>query len=270
MDLMLQDKTALVTGSTAGIGRAIAETLVAEGAVVLVNGRDAERTRAAADALAGPGRAVPLHGDVGSRVGVDGLLKRLEGVRGAAGVGPIDILVNNAGVFEPQPFFDIPDEAWQAFYEMNVLSGVRMSRALAPGMRERGWGRILFISSESGISIPEEMVHYGTTKTAQLAVMRGLAKTLRGSGVTVNAVLPGPTWTRGVATFVAQMAEQEGTPVDQMREAFVPRHRPKSIIGRFAEPQEVASLVAYLASPLSSATTGASVRVEGGIVDDLG
>ncbi|MCA9431277.1 MAG: SDR family oxidoreductase, partial [Candidatus Omnitrophica bacterium] len=180
------------------------------------------------------------------------------------------ILVNNAGIFEPTPFFEIPDEDWFKFYEINVMSGVRLSRALAPGMKDRGWGRIFFISSESGIRIPEEMIHYGVTKTAQLALVRGIAKTLQGTGVTVNAVLPGPTWTEGVSEFVEKMAKQEGVSTEEMRKEFVPRFRPTSIIQRFAEPEEVAAMVAYLSSPLASATTGAAIRVEGGLVDDLG
>ncbi|MAY74596.1 MAG: oxidoreductase [Phycisphaerae bacterium] len=264
MDMELSGKTAVVTGSTAGIGRAIAEALVAEGAKVVVNGRDETRTATAANEIDASGNAIPVHGDLGTREGVDAFVERL------SSVGEIDILVNNTGIFKPEPFFDIPDEEWTRFYEVNVLSGVRLSRALAPAMRDRGWGRILFISSESAMSIPEEMVHYGMTKTAQLSVMRGLAKTLAGTGVTVNAVLPGPTWTDGVVDFVASLAEREGVSVEQMKAEFVPRFRPKSIIQRFAEPREVASMVTYLCSPLASATTGASVRCEGGLVDDLG
>lgn len=266
MDLQLTGKTAVITGSTAGIGRAIAETLVAEGATVVVNGRDEARTSKAAEeinASGGPGRAVAAHGDLGTKDGVDAFVGRLKDA------GDIDILVNNTGVFQPTPFFDIPDDEWERFFRINVMSGVRLSRALAPAMRDRGWGRIIFISSESGFSIPESMVHYGMTKTAQLSVMRGLAKTLAGTGVTVNAVLPGPTWTEGVSEFVRKVAEQEGISPDRMREDFVPNHRPKSLIQRFIEPKEIATTVAYIASPLASATTGAAVRAEGGLVDDL-
>ncbi len=264
MDLQLTGKTAVVTGSTAGIGKAIAQALVDEGATVVVNGRDAERTQAAAESIKGTGRAIAVHGDVGSSDGAAEFLERLKSV------GEIDILVNNAGIFQPQPFFEIPDEEWLRFFEVNVMSGVRLSRALAIGMQDRGWGRILFISSESSISIPAEMVHYGMTKTAQLSVMRGLAKTLKGTGVNVNAVLPGPTWTDGVADFVAQLAEDEGISAEEMRKEFIPRFRPNSLIERFIEPEEVASMVAWLSSPLSSVTTGAALRVEGGLVDDLG
>ncbi|WP_417391215.1 SDR family NAD(P)-dependent oxidoreductase [Gimesia sp.] len=264
MDLQLTGKTAVVTGSTSGIGQAIARTLVNEGATVVVNGRDADRTKEAANAIQGSGKAVPVHGDVGSAEGVAEFLERLKDV------GDVDILVNNAGIFQPMPFFEIPDAEWSRFFEINVMSGIRLSRALAPGMQERGWGRIIFISSESGISIPDEMVHYGMTKTAQLSVMRGLAKTLRGTGVNVNAVLPGPTWTEGVAEFVAQLAEDEGMSAEEMRKQFIPRFRPDSMIERFIEPMEIAAMVAYAVSPVSSATTGAALRVEGGLVDDLG
>lgn len=264
MDLQLTGKTAVVTGSTSGIGQAIARTLVNEGATVVINGRDADRTKEAANAIQGSGKAVPVHGDVGSAEGVAEFLERLKAV------GDVDILVNNAGIFQPMPFFEIPDAEWSRFFEINVMSGIRLSRALAPGMQERGWGRIIFISSESGISIPDEMVHYGMTKTAQLSVMRGLAKTLRGTGVNVNAVLPGPTWTEGVADFVAQLAEDEGLSAEEMRKQFIPRFRPDSMIERFIEPMEIAAMVAYAVSPVSSATTGAALRVEGGLVDDLG
>ena len=264
MDLQLTGKTAVVTGSTSGIGQAIAQSLVNEGATVIVNGRDAARTAEAANSIQGAGKAVPVHGDVGSAEGVAEFLKRLNAV------GNIDILVNNAGIFQPMPFFEIPDAEWSRFFEINVMSGIRLSRALAPGMQERGWGRIIFISSESGISIPDEMVHYGMTKTAQLSVMRGLAKTLRGTGVNVNAVLPGPTWTVGVAELVAQLAEDEGMSAEEMRKQFIRRFRPDSLIERFIEPTEIAAMVAYAVSPVSSATTGAALRVEGGLVDDLG
>ena len=264
MDLQLTGKTVVVTSSTSGIGQAIAQTLVNEGATVVINGRDADRTKEAANAIQGSGKAVPVHGDVGSAEGVADFLERLKDV------GDVDILVNNAGIFQPMPFFEISDAEWSRFFEINVMSGIRLSRALAPGMQERGWGRIIFISSESGISIPDEMVHYGMTKTAQLSVMRGLAKTLRGTGVNVNAVLPGPTWTEGVADFVAQIAEDEGISAEEMRKQFIPRFRPDSMIERFIEPTEIAAMVAYAVSPVSSATTGAALRVEGGLVDDLG
>ena len=267
MELGLSNRTALVTGSTAGIGRAIAQELLREGATVVVNGRDPGRTRQAAEELAAGsrGRAIAVAGDVATADGARAFLAQL-----ARQSPPVDVLVNNAGVFEPKPFADIADEEWLSMFETNVVSGIRLARALAPGMVERGHGRIVFVSSESGLSIPEEMIHYGVSKTAQLAVTRGLAKTLRGTGVTVNAVLPGPTWTEGVAEFVAKMAAQEGVSVDAMRETFVPRHRPGSLIRRFADPAEVAAMVAYAVSDRASATTGAALKVEGGLIDSIG
>ncbi len=268
MQLGLSDKTALVTGSTAGIGRAIARELLTEGATVVVNGRDRDRTARAAQELAtetgAGGRAIPVAGDVATAEGARTILDHLE-----AAAPAIDILVNNAGIFEPRPFFEISDDEWLSMFETNVLSGIRLARALAPGMVDRGHGRIVFLSSESGLNIPEEMIHYGMSKTAQLAVMRGLAKTLRGTGVTVNAVLPGPTWTEGVAEFVAKMAQQEGVSVEEMRAGFVPNQRPSSLIQRFAEPEEVAAMVAYVVSDRATATNGASLRVEGGVVDSF-
>ncbi|QDV34792.1 SDR family NAD(P)-dependent oxidoreductase [Tautonia plasticadhaerens] len=263
MDLQLEGKLAVVTGSTAGIGRAIASALAAEGATVVVNGRNPESVEATAKELSALGGGT-VHGIVcalDSAEGVDTL------ITGAEAIGPVDILVNNVGIFEPKPFEEIPDEDWRRFFDVNVMSGVRCSRAVMCGMRDRGWGRILFISSESGINIPEEMVHYGMTKTAQLAIARGLAKALAGTGVTVNSLLPGPTWTEGVATFVAKMAEQRGTTAEAMKAEFVPMVRPSSLIRRFATPEEVAAHAAYLCSPLASATSGAAHRVEGGIVD---
>ncbi|MCB9878991.1 MAG: SDR family oxidoreductase [Planctomycetes bacterium] len=267
MDLGLAKRTALVTGSTAGIGRAIARELLLEGATVVINGRDPGRTRQATDELAKDtgGRAIAVAGDVSTSDGAREFLALL-----ARESPPIDVLVNNAGVFEPKPFADIADDEWMSMFEVNVVSGIRLSRALVPRMVEGGYGRVIFISSESGLSIPEEMIHYGVSKTAQLAVVRGLAKSLRGTGVTVNAVLPGPTWTEGVADFVAKMAAQEGVTVEEMRETFVAKHRPASLIRRFAEPAEVAAMVAYAVSDRASATTGAALKVEGGLIDSIG
>ncbi len=262
MDMQLAGKCALVTGSTAGIGKAIARALAWEQATVLINGRKPETVAATVEQLRSEGGEVH---------GVPGCLETAQGcatvIREAESIAPIEILVNNVGIFEPKPFEEIPDEDWQRFFDINVMSGVRCARAVMGGMRERGWGRILFLSSESGINIPSEMVHYGMTKTAQLAIARGLAKVLAGTGVTVNSLLPGPTWTEGVATFVEQIAAQRGRSVEQMKADFVATARPSSLIGRFATVEEVAAHAVYLCSPHASATTGAAHRVEGGIVD---
>lgn len=261
MDLELTGKLAVVTGSTAGIGRAIAERLAAEGAQVVVNGRQRQKTEQVAAEIGGRDTVHPVAADLGTADGVATLLKALEMI------GPVDILVNNLGIFEPKSFMEISDGDWQRFFDVNILSAVRTTRGVLEGMRERGWGRILFLSSESGINIPVEMIHYGMTKTALLAVSRGLAKELTGSGVTVNALLPGPTWTTGVAGFVEKVAAKRGLSVEEMKTAFFEEARPGSLIKRFAQPQEVAAHAAYLCSPLAAATTGAAHRVEGGIVD---
>ena len=259
MDLQLKGKRALVSGSTAGIGFAIAQALAQEGAQVVINGR----TQAAVDGAlakikAGPGGALQgFAGDLGTAEGAAALVKRHP---------EIEILVNNLGIFEAKPFADIPDADWMRFFEVNVVSGVRLARAYLPAMRRANWGRIIFISSESGVQIPAEMIHYGTTKTAQLAVSRGLAESLAGTGITVNCVLPGPTKSRGVGDFVASMAKGGGKSEAEVEADFFAHVRPTSLLKRFATPEEVASLVAYVASPLASATTGAALRVDGGVV----
>lgn len=259
MDLQLTGKRALVTGSTAGIGYAIAAGLAREGARVIITGR----TQAGVDEALGSLLAdtgVPglgFAGDLGDATVCAAL---------AAAYPDVDILVNNLGIFETKPFEDIPDADWQRFFEVNVMAGVRLARAYVPAMRQRDWGRIVFISSESAINIPAEMVHYGMTKTAQLAVSRGLAESLAGTGITVNSVLPGPTRSRGVVGFLAKMAAEAGQPVADIEREFFNRARPSSLIKRFAEPAEVAALVTYVVSPLASATTGAALRADGGIV----
>lgn len=263
MDLRLDGKTALVTGSTAGIGFAIAEGLVREGATVIVNGRTEERVDAAVRKL-----------KTGSSRGkITGLVANLGEAGGAAEVvrrfPEVDILVNNVGIFEPKPFEEIPDEDWFRFFEVNVMSGVRLSRHYLPGMKKRNWGRILFISSESAVQIPAEMIHYGMTKTAQLAISRGLAETTAGTGVTVNTVLPGPTASEGVEQFVDQLAAGQGTSKEAVEKEFFRTMRPSSLLKRFATPKEVANIVVYLSSPLSSATNGAAVRVDGGVVRSI-
>ncbi|MGB0671635.1 MAG: SDR family NAD(P)-dependent oxidoreductase [Rhodospirillales bacterium] len=259
MDLQLTGKRALVSGSTAGIGFATAQSLLAEGAEVIVNGR----TEAAV------AKTIAAMKDATGRValGFAGDLSKAEAARELARQFPdVDILVNNLGIFEPKPFEDIPDEDWQRFFDVNVLSGVRLCRQYLGGMKARNWGRIVFISSESALQIPKEMIHYGTTKTAQLAVARGLAEDVAGTGITVNSVLPGPTRTRGVVDFVGELTKGSGQSFEAFETEFFAHVRPTSLIKRFADPSEVASLVTYLVSPLASATTGAAVRVEGGVV----
>jgi NAD(P)-dependent dehydrogenase (short-subunit alcohol dehydrogenase family) len=259
MDTRLKGKLALVSGSTAGIGHAIAVGLAAEGARVIVNGRaQASVDVAVAQIKAGPGgEVIGYAGDLSTPVVAEALARRHP---------DIEILVNNLGIFEPKPFEDIPDEDWRRFFEVNVLSGVRLARLVLPGMRRADWGRIIFIASESGVQIPAEMIHYGMTKAAQIAVARGLAESVVGTGITVNSVLPGPTRSRGVGDFVESLAKAEGKTFAEFETEFFAKMRPTSLIKRFAAPEEVASLVTYLASPLSSATTGAALRVDGGVV----
>jgi len=259
MDLKLKNRLSLVTGSTAGIGYAIAETLASEGARVIINGRSQKSVDSAMTKLASSA--------VGEIIGFAGDLSTQEAAEQLAKEHPnVEILVNNLGVFEPASFEDISDDDWRRFFEVNVLSGVRLSRLYLPAMRESNWGRIVFISSESGVQIPAEMIHYGTTKTAQLAISRGLAEAVAGTGITVNCVLPGPTKSRGVGDFVEKLAEQEGKSFQEFEKEFFQKVRPTSLIKRFAAPSEVASLVAYIVSPLASATTGAALRVDGGVV----
>ncbi len=258
MDLKLKYLCALVSGSAKGIGLAIATELAAEGARVIVTGRS-ESSVAAAHAKirqhVPEARLEGFAGDLSDAAAIAELVARFP---------TMDILVNNLGIYEPKPFEEIPDKDWLHFFDINVMSGVRLARAYLPQMKERNWGRIVFISSESGIQIPTEMIHYGMTKTAQLAISRGLAETCTGTGVTVNAVLPGPTRSDGVEAFVAKLSG--GKPFAEFEREFFMKVRPTSLLQRFAAPDEVASLVAYLCSPLSSAINGAALRVDGGVV----
>jgi NAD(P)-dependent dehydrogenase (short-subunit alcohol dehydrogenase family) len=258
MNLQLEGKRALVTGSTAGIGFSIAEALANEGASVIVNGRTQKRVDEALGKL--KGQVEGIAADLGTAEGAAQVFARYP---------EVDILINNLGIFEPKPFEEIPDEDWRRFFEVNVLSGVRMSRHYLPGMKQRNWGRIIFISSESGVNIPIEMIHYGMTKTAQIAVARGLAETTKGTNVTVNSVLPGPTASEGVGNFVKDMARARKTDAATVEKEFFKSVRPTSLIQRFARTEEVAALVAFVASPLSSATNGAALRVDGGTVQAI-
>jgi NAD(P)-dependent dehydrogenase (short-subunit alcohol dehydrogenase family) len=260
MDLGLGARRALVSGSTAGIGFATARLLAQEGAQVLVNGRTPQRVD---DAVARIRAEVP-----GAKV--EGIAADLSNAAGCAALvarwPDVDVLVNNLGIFEPKPFEEIPDQDWLRFFETNVLSGIRLSRHYVSGMRQRNWGRIVFVSSESALQIPSEMVHYGMTKTAQLAVARGLAETLAGTGVTVNSVLPGPTASEGVGGFVAELAASRGVDRAAVERDFFATARPSSVLQRFATPDEVAAMIAYVCSERASATTGAALRVDGGVV----
>jgi NAD(P)-dependent dehydrogenase (short-subunit alcohol dehydrogenase family) len=259
MDLQLSNKTALVSGSTAGIGNAIATSLAREGATVIVNGRSAKAVTAAVDEMkaAATAKVLGFAGDLSDAAVAAELFAKHP---------VVDILVNNLGIFEVRSYEDIRDEDWRRFFDVNVLSGARLSRLYLPGMRKRNWGRIIFISSESGLQIPAEMIHYGMTKAAQIAVARGLAEVTAGTGVTVNSVLPGPTRSRGVGDFVASMAEKSGKSAQTVESEFFKTARPTSLLKRFATPEEVAAMVTYVASPLSAATNGAALRVDGGVV----
>ena len=259
MDLKLEGKLALVTGSTAGIGHAIAEALAREGTRVVVNGRAQASVEAAVASLrsATGGDVVGFAGDLSVAARAEELVRAFPGV---------EILINNLGIFEPKPFEEIPDSDWARFFDVNVISGVRLARLYLPAMRAADFGRIIFISSESAVQIPAEMIHYGVTKTAQIAVARGLAEAVAGTGITVNSVLPGPTRSRGVGDFVDAMAKAGGKTAAEVEADFFANVRPTSLIKRFATTDEVASLVAYVASPLASATTGAALRVDGGVI----
>ena len=261
MKVDLSGKTALVTGSTSGIGHAIARGLAASGANIVINGRSQDKVNASVRKLNGlGGRVHGIAADVSTTAGCKAVLEALS---------EVDILINNAGIYEPKHFLDIPDEDWMRFFEVNVMSGVRLSRAYLQGMIKRNWGRIVFISSESALNTPTEMIHYGMTKTAQLAIARGLAQLTRGTGVTVNSVLPGPTMSEGLESFVTELARQNRQSFDEAAANFVKQNRPTSLLERFASVEEVANMVVYVASKEASATDGAALRVEGGIVSTI-
>jgi len=260
VDLRLGGKVALVTGSTAGIGFSIAKSLATEGAHVYVNGRTQQRVDAAMAAIRSQAAGLKVDGiaaDFSGPVGADAVIAKLPAV---------DVLVNNVGIFEPKPFAEIPDADWFRLFEVNVMSGVRLSRHYLKGMLKKNWGRILFISSESGIQIPAEMVHYGMTKTAQIALARGIAESVAGSAVTVNSIIAGPTESEGVGAFVEALGKQQKKSKAEIEKEFFEHMRPSSLLKRFATTDEVAAMATYLASELSSATTGAALRVDGGVV----
>ena len=263
MDLQLSGKLALVTGSTAGIGLAIGSTLAGEGATVIINGRSESRVTGAVAKIRQKYPQAKLEMLAGD-------LSKAEMVKQATSRFPqVDILINNLGIYEIKSFEDISDEDWMAMIETNFMSGVRLSRHYLPKMRAKNWGRIIFISSESAINIPVEMIHYGVTKTMQLALARGLAETTAGTGVTVNSVLAGPTRSEGVEQFVNDMAKSRGVEPFVVEKEFFETVRPSSLLKRFATAEEVAALVAFVASPLSSATNGAALRVDGGVVRSI-
>jgi NAD(P)-dependent dehydrogenase (short-subunit alcohol dehydrogenase family) len=263
MNFGLKGKTAVVTGSTAGIGLAIATALAEEGAKVVINGRTEARVSAALAKIRHKDHTADLLGvaaDLGSAAGVETFVKQ---------VPHADILINNLGIFEPKPFAEIPDSDWIRFFEVNVMSGVRLSRHYLPGMLRNNWGRIIFISSESAFQVPAEMVHYGMTKTAQVAVARGLAESVAGTGVTVNSVLPGPTASEGAVSFLDNLAKKQGLSAAEMEKEFFKSARPTSLLKRFETPQEIASVVAFVASAQSAAISGAAVRAEGGVIRSI-
>ena len=263
MDLKLTGKTAFVSGSTAGIGFAIAHRLLQEGAHVIINGRAKPGID---EAIAQLQTAVP--GATVSGIAAD--FSKVDEINNLLTAQPdVDILINNAGIFEPKPFAEIPDEDWFRFFEVNVMSGVRLSRHYFPKMLAKNWGRVIFISSESAVFIPDEMIHYGMTKTAQLAVARGMAELTKGTGVTVNSILPGPTKSKGVGTFLEDLSKAGDTSIEAVEQDFFKNMRPTSLLQRFATVEEVADTVVYYCSPLASATNGASIRVEGGLVRSI-
>ena len=263
MDLGLKGKKVVISGSTAGIGFAIAAALAAEGAQVIVNGRTGARVTAALESIRRRVKNADVRGiaaDLGTASGVAAFLQQAP---------ETDILVNNLGIFEPKPFLEIPDSGWLRFFEVNVLSGVRLSRHYLPGMLKKNWGRVIFISSESAQHIPAEMIHYGMTKTAQVAIARGLAESVAGSGVTVNSILAGPTASEGVGDFVEGMAKQQGVTKAEIEKQFFSTVRPSSLLKRFETPEEVAAVAAFIASTQATAINGSAVRAEGGVIRSI-
>lgn len=263
MDLQLTGKTAFVSGSTQGIGFAIAHKLLEEGATVIINGRSEIRVVEAIEKLRSLVPDAQISGVAADFSKVEEVNTMLENLP------DVDILINNAGIFEPKPFTEIPDEDWFRFFEVNVMSGVRLARYFFPKMIAKNWGRVMFISSESAVNIPEEMIHYGATKTMQLAVSRGLAELTKGTAVTVNAILPGPTKSEGVGEFVKQLASGSNVTAEQAEKDFFKTARPTSLLQRFATVEEIANLVAYVSSPLSSGTNGAALKVDGGVAKSI-
>ncbi|SDL26059.1 SDR family NAD(P)-dependent oxidoreductase [Kriegella aquimaris] len=263
MDLKIKDKLVFISGSTAGIGYATAARFLNEGAQVIINGRKQDTVDAAVEKLKAEIKNANVSGiaaDFSKVEDINSLLKKLP---------EVDILINNTGIFEPKAFADIPDEDWFKFFEVNVMSGIRLARQYFPKMLKKNWGRIIFISSESAVFIPEEMIHYGMTKTAQLAVSRGLAELTKGTNVTVNSILPGPTKSKGVSGFIEDLAKADNISVDEVEADFFKNMRPTSLIERFASVDEIANTIVYYSSELASATNGASIRVDGGLIRSI-
>ncbi len=263
MDLQLNNKLAFVSGSTAGIGFAIAKRLLTEGAEVVINGRTKQSVDDAITELKATVERAKVSGIAADFAKVDDVTKLLEELT------DVDILVNNAGIFEPKPFAEIPDEDWFRLFEINVMSGVRLARHYFPKMLRKNWGRIIFISIESGVFIPDEMIHYGMTKSAQIAVSRGLAELTKGSNVTVNSILPGPTKSKGVGAFLEELSKADNKAIEEVEQDFFKTMRPTSLLQRFASVDEVADTTVYYCSPLASATNGAAIRVEGGLIRSI-